>query len=84
MAGVLPQNLLLDTEFAFYVHAADLFREANITCHNVAFRQLAIQVAPEHDINLASLWNSVIQGYIELGQYENAYAALIASPYDKQ
>ena len=82
MAGVLPQNLLLDTEFAFYVHAADLFKEANITCHYVAFKQLAIQVAP--NIGIASLWNSVVQGYIELGQYTSAYAALIACPYDKQ
>ena len=72
---------MFDSEFSFYLHAATLFRDSNATSYEVLFTRLAISVAPV--INTMPLWATVIKGLVELGLYDDAYQALISSPYDK-
>lgn len=82
MTGVLPAGGVLSSEFAFYLHAASLFKESGVVKYEVTFTQLALSVAPEVDV--APLWTGVIRGYIELGRFSDAYAALVSCPYEKQ
>ncbi|KAH8105506.1 nucleoporin Nup120/160-domain-containing protein [Cristinia sonorae] len=81
LACVLPRQELFDSEFSFYLHAAALFRDVTVTSYEVSFTQLAISVAPV--VNTMPLWSTVIRGLIELGLYDDAYRALISSPYEK-
>jgi hypothetical protein len=82
LAGVLPGAELFYSDFAFYLHAASLFKSSSLVCHDVHFSQLALSVAhPEADT--IGLWHSVIKGHIDLALYEDAYASLIACPHDK-
>ena len=73
---------LYDSPFHFYLHAASLFKASGITVHEVAFSQLALWAVPP-DLNTTSLWYNVVRGSMDLGLYQDAYATLIASPYDK-
>ena len=81
-AAVLPNASLLDSDFSFYLHLRELFRAASATHHEVRASQLALSVAPPGD-DTFELWHRVIKGLTELGAYDDAYAALAASPYDK-
>ena len=51
--------------------------------HEVYFSNLAIQTAPP-TADTALLWNTVVNGLIDLALYEDAYASIMATPYDKQ
>ncbi|THH33738.1 hypothetical protein EUX98_g479 [Antrodiella citrinella] len=81
LASVLPRQELFDSDFSFYLHVAGLFRESSVTTFEVAFTQLAISVAPV--VNTMPLWSTVIKGLTEVGLYDDAYKALISSPYEK-
>jgi len=82
LAGVLPGAEIFYSDYTFYLHAASLFKSGSLVCHDVHFSQLALSVAhPEADT--AGLWHSIIKGHIDLALYEDAYASLIACPYDK-
>ena len=81
-AAVLPNASLLDSDFSFYLHLRELFRAASATHHEVRASQLALSVAPPGG-DTSELWYRVIKGLTELGAYDDAYAALAASPYDK-
>lgn len=81
LASVLPRQEVFDSDFSFYLHAAALFRESHVTSCEVAFTQLAISVAPV--VNTMPLWSTVIKGLIELCLYDDAYKALVSSPYEK-
>lgn len=81
-AAVLPNASLLDSDFTFYLHLRELFRAATATHHEVRASQLALSVAPP-DGDTSELWHRVIKGLTELGSYDEAYAALAASPYDR-
>lgn len=83
LASVLPSGEAFDSEFAFYIHASNIFKHCGLTRHEVLFAQLAISVAPPSG-DTAALWHIVIKGYIELGYYDNAYAALMATPHERQ
>lgn len=83
LIAVLPVTEHLDSKFKFYVHAAALFKQRGLVRHEVLFAQLAIREAPDH-ADTASLWSSVIEGYIELGIYQSAYSSLMCLPYEKQ
>lgn len=82
LAAILPPGEHFDSEFAFYLHATVLFKNVSVVCHEVVFAQSAISVALDGDTGL--LWGTVIKGYIDLGQYANAYAALMASPHERR
>lgn len=81
-AAVLPNASLLDSDFSFYLHLRELFRAASATHYEVRASQLALSVAPPGN-DTSELWHRVIKGSIEIGAYDDAYAALAASPYDK-
>lgn len=80
-AAVLPNANLLDSEFNFYLHLGELFRAASATHHEVRASQLALSVAPLGE-DTSDLWHRVIKGSTELGSYDDAYAALAASPHN--
>ncbi|PCH41595.1 hypothetical protein WOLCODRAFT_100880 [Wolfiporia cocos MD-104 SS10] len=82
LAAVLPGAQLFESEFDFYLHVAALFRAASDTCHDVSFSQLALSVAPPI-ADTTSLWRGVIRGLTDLGLYQDAYASLVATPYDR-
>ena len=44
---------------------------------------MAIQVAPA-DADTSPLWNVVAKGLTELGLYDDAYASVMATPFEKQ
>ena len=79
---VLPHAQQFDTRHSFYLFAANLFRNTSVH-HEVYFSNLAIQTAPP-TADTALLWNTVVNGFIELALYEDAYASITAMPYDKQ
>ncbi|KAM5532722.1 hypothetical protein V8D89_013614 [Ganoderma adspersum] len=82
LRAVLPAGKLFETQFDFYLHASDLFKAALSTHHDVLFTQLALSNAPPH-VDTTLLWSNVIKGLTDLGQYEDAYTALISAPYDR-
>ncbi|OJT13189.1 Nuclear pore complex protein Nup160 [Trametes pubescens] len=82
VAVVLPGEKPFPAQFDFYLHVAELFKAALTTYHDVFFTQLALAVAPP-GIDTLALWHSVIKGLTDLGQYEDAYAALVSAPYER-
>jgi nuclear pore complex protein Nup160 len=82
LASVLPSAQPMSSQFEFYLFVADLFRNHNIH-QEIHFSQLAIQVAP-HGTETIQLWNAVVKGLTDLALYEDAYAAVMAMPFEKQ
>jgi nuclear pore complex protein Nup160 len=81
LAAVLPGGQLFDSMFGFYLHASSLFKSASLIDHDVHFCQLAISNAPP-DWDTNDLWSTVIRGATDLGYWDEAYAALMATPHD--
>ncbi|KAI5982289.1 nucleoporin Nup120/160-domain-containing protein [Pisolithus marmoratus] len=81
LAVVLPRQALYDSEFNFYLEASSIFRENGLTQHEVGFLQLALSVAPP-ETNTPDLWYGLVRGHIDLGFWEEAYSAIIATPFD--
>ncbi|KAF8076014.1 nucleoporin Nup120/160-domain-containing protein [Lyophyllum atratum] len=82
LARILPATELLDSQYFFYIHASNLFKLSSWVHHEVFFAQLAISVAPP-GADTSSLWATVINGLTDLGYYDDAYAALMSTPYEK-
>ncbi|KAI0829349.1 nucleoporin Nup120/160-domain-containing protein [Trametes gibbosa] len=82
LAVVLPGEKLFSAQFDFYLHVAELFKTVLSTYHDVSFTQLALSVAPA-GIDTIALWHGVIKGLTDLGQYEDAYTALVSVPYER-
>ncbi|KAL4241382.1 Nucleoporin Nup120/160 [Abortiporus biennis] len=81
LASVLPGSELSDSTFRFYIHVAELFKNASALNHEVYFSQLALSVSPS-TIDSTWLWHIVVKGLSELGLYDDAYTALVSCPYD--
>ncbi|THH14049.1 hypothetical protein EW146_g6244 [Bondarzewia mesenterica] len=81
LESVLPGTRLFNSDFEFYLHASALFKSALLTEHEVHFSQLALAVVPPNRVAV-ELWYSVIKGSIDLGYYDDAYSALMTTPYD--
>jgi nuclear pore complex protein Nup160 len=81
LASVLPGAELFDSTFSFYLHASNIFKMSSLVYHEVLFAQLAIAAAPSEDTS--GLWSNVIKGYTDLAMYEDAYAYLMSTPYEK-
>jgi nuclear pore complex protein Nup160 len=81
LAAVLPGGQLFDSIFGFYLHASSLFKSASLTDHDVHFARLAISNAPP-DWDTNDLWSTVIRGTTDLAYWDEAYAALMATPHD--
>lgn len=81
LAAVLPGGQLFDSMFGFYLHASSLFKSASFTDHDVHFARLAISNAPP-DWDTNDLWSTTIRGTTDLGYWDEAYAALMATPHD--
>ncbi|KAG1739842.1 nucleoporin Nup120/160-domain-containing protein [Suillus paluster] len=81
LASILPGAVLFDSEFTFYIHASAIFKSNGLTQQEVSFIRLALSVAPR-DVDTSELWFGLIRGYIDLGFYEDAYSAIIATLYD--
>lgn len=64
------------------MHVSDLFRAALSIYHDVFFTQLALSTAAP-GLDTTTLWHNVIKGLTDLGQYEDAYIALISAPYER-
>ena len=79
----LPGGRLFPTQFEFYLHVSDLFKAVSNTQYDVHFTQLALSVAADPGLDTSSLWHNVIKGLTDLGQYEDAYAALVSTPYER-
>lgn len=82
LASVVPGAELFYSDFAFYLHAASLFKSGSLVCHDVHFSQLALSVAGP-DADTTELWYSIIKGYTDLAGYDDAYASLIACPHER-
>jgi nuclear pore complex protein Nup160 len=81
LASVLPGAVLFDSEFTFCIHASAIFKSNGLIQQEVSFIRLALSVVPQ-DVDTSELWFGLIRGYIDLGFYEDAYSAIIATPYD--
>ncbi|KAF9535022.1 nucleoporin Nup120/160-domain-containing protein [Crepidotus variabilis] len=82
LGAVIPSSHAIQTEYAFYLFAAELFHNVYLV-HEVRFSQLAIQVAPSSS-DTVPLWNNVVKGLTEQALYEDAYATVMQIPYDNQ
>jgi nuclear pore complex protein Nup160 len=60
----------------------DVFKSASRVQEEVLFAQSAISVAPAA-VDTTPLWYIVIKGLSELALYEDAYATLMSTPYDR-
>ena len=79
---VLPGGRLFRTQFEFYLHVSDLFKAGGNTQYDVSFTQLALSAA-DPALDTSSLWHNVIKGHTDLGQFEDAYTALVSNPYER-
>lgn len=79
---MLPSGHPIDSQYSFYLFAADLFRNSFLH-YEVVFSQLALQVAPAGS-DTSPVWSTVVKGLMDLGSYEDAYASIMATPFDKQ
>lgn len=82
LAAVLPGAQLFDSDYNFYIHAATLFKSAGLAFNDVRFSQMALSVAPPGTDEYALRFN-IINGYTNLGLFDDAYATLITTPSDK-
>jgi nuclear pore complex protein Nup160 len=80
---VLPAAHAIASNSEYYAHVSELFRRHSLTRYEVHFAELSISVAPPSN-DTAHLWLTVARGYANLALYEEAYAALMAMPYEKQ
>ncbi|KAF5357582.1 hypothetical protein D9758_007452 [Tetrapyrgos nigripes] len=80
---VLPSGTLFDSLFSFYLYVASLFKANVLHSQEVNFTQLAVSCAPP-GTDLSGLWLTVMKGYIDLGLYDDAYAAWSSIPSDMQ
>ncbi|KAI9510623.1 nucleoporin Nup120/160-domain-containing protein [Russula earlei] len=81
LAAVLPGGQLFDSVFGLCLHASSLFKSASHTDHDVHFSRLAISNAPP-EWDTTDLWNTIIRGATDLEYWDEAYAALMATPHD--
>ena len=83
LQNVLPSSQLFDSSYSFYLYMATLFKSNSLQHYEVHFTQLALSVAPSNT-DTSFLWHTVVRGYIDLGLFEEAYAAWISTPSDTQ
>ncbi|KAF5363323.1 hypothetical protein D9756_000589 [Leucocoprinus leucothites] len=83
LLAVMPSARVFESPFTFYTHASDMFKNHLLVNYEVLFAELAISTAPPN-VDTSSLWFNVIKGYLDLGRYADAYATLMATPYEKQ
>ncbi|KAJ4481914.1 hypothetical protein J3R30DRAFT_3656103 [Lentinula aciculospora] len=83
LQDVLPSSHLFDSLYPFYLYIATLFKSNSLQYHEVHFTKLALSVAPPM-LDTSSLWHTVVRGYIDLGLFDEAYAAWISTPSDTQ
>ncbi|CCM04030.1 uncharacterized protein FIBRA_06187 [Fibroporia radiculosa] len=82
LASILPGGQLFNSEFDYYLHAASLSKTVGAVSQEVFFTQRAVSVAPP-DVDTTTLWHVIIRGLTDLGLYEDAYAALVSTPYNR-
>lgn len=75
---VLPNSQAMDSEYNFYLFAAELFRHEYVR-HEVRFSKLALQVCPP-GVDTAPLWKTIVKGLADLRLYEESYATLMQIP----
>lgn len=80
LVAVIPSQRPLATQYEFYIDVTALFSKVHEVHHRVHFAQLALSVAPA-GLSTSTLWKSVIHGLLDVGQYDDAYAAIVATPY---
>lgn len=78
---VLPKISTNYDEYSYYKWVAIMFEEEGYLSEAVRFYALAIECGAP-DIDVSDLWRKVITGYIELEMFEDAYMALVTSPYE--
>ena len=83
LTSLLPAAHTIQSQFAYYPFVSELFKTYLLTRYEVQFAQLAISPAPP-GTDTSSLWATVTKGFADLALYEEAYAALMAMPYEKQ
>lgn len=81
LATVLPNSQAMDSEYNFYLFAAEIFRH-EFVCHEVKFSKLALQVCPP-GVDTAPLWKTIVKGLADLGLYEESYATLMQIPPER-
>lgn len=79
---MLPSGHPIDSQYSFYLFAADLFRNSFVH-YEVVFSQLALQAAPA-GADTSPVWAAAVKGLVDLGSYEDAYASIMATPFEKQ
>jgi len=75
LATVLPNSQVMDSEYNYYLFAAELFRNEYVY-HEVKFSKLALQVSPA-GVDTGPLWKTIVKGLADLGLYEEAYATFM-------
>ncbi|KIK65722.1 hypothetical protein GYMLUDRAFT_158902 [Collybiopsis luxurians FD-317 M1] len=83
LQSVLPSSQLFDSAFSFYLYIAAMFKSNSYQHHEIIFTRLALSVASPN-ADTAPLWHTVVRGYIDLGLFDDAYAAWISTPSDTQ
>jgi len=76
---VLPGTVDHGAEHTYFTHLASLFEEAGWQDHVIKFTKLAIRAMPA-DLDSSELWYKIFRGYVSMGEFEDAYMSLVATP----
>lgn len=78
---VLPKISTDYDEHGYYKWVAIMFETEGYLSEAVKFYALAIECG-HSGMDMSDMWRKVITGYIELEMFEDAYMALVTSPYE--
>jgi hypothetical protein len=79
---VLPHGNLFPSDFDYYTDLKRIFGKASEVHWAVYFTQAALATEFDPNCDTRALWSELIRGNIDLGQYEDAYSAIMSAPYE--
>ncbi|KDQ20617.1 hypothetical protein BOTBODRAFT_626620 [Botryobasidium botryosum FD-172 SS1] len=80
LTTIFPAATEIETVSGYYHHISTLFESLSLHSEVVSFCKLSIDTAPPEDTK--DMWFKVFRGYVELALYEEAYMALIQTPFE--
>ena len=80
LVAVFPAAVDIDSMSGYYRHISTLFESLSLHSKVVSFCKLAIDNSAAEDTK--DMWFKVLRGYVELALYEEAYMALVETPFE--
>ncbi|TXT13507.1 hypothetical protein VHUM_00874 [Vanrija humicola] len=81
LAPVLPSAVGSDGLGAYYRHVMGVVDEHGLQAAVAAFGERALEAVGPEEKSMRDVWTRVFLAYLTLGQYEDAYSTLTATPF---